>query len=45
LQQIRRWSHVAVDPVPHEQLQHLASHMLSLHPVVHFEQLALQSTM
>ena len=45
LQQIRRWSQVAFDPVPHEQLQHRLSQIPSLHPVEHLEQVALQSTM
>jgi hypothetical protein len=45
LQQTRRWSHVAVDPDPHEQLQQRWSQMPSLHPVEHLEHDALQSTM
>jgi hypothetical protein len=46
LQQTRRWSHVAVEPVPQLQLQQPLSQMWSsLHPDEHFEQEALQSTM
>ncbi len=45
LQHSLRWSHVAVDPLRHEQLQHFASQMWSVHPLVHFVQVALQSTM
>jgi hypothetical protein len=46
LQHTRRWSHVAVDPDPHEQLQHPELHRFEEpHPVVHREQVALQSTM
>jgi hypothetical protein len=45
LQQTRRWSHVAVEPDPHEQLQHRESQMPSLQPLEHLEHDALQSTM
>jgi hypothetical protein len=45
LQQLRRWSHVALEPVEHEQFQHLLSQMWSEQPEVHFVHLALQSTM
>ena len=36
---------VGMDPLRHEQLQHFASQMWSVHPLVHFVQVALQSTM
>jgi hypothetical protein len=45
LQHTRRWSQVAVDPDPQEQLQQRLSQIPSLHPVLHFEHEALQSTM
>jgi hypothetical protein len=46
LQQIRRWSQVAVEPVPQLQFQQPLSQMWSpLHPELHFEHEALQSTM
>jgi hypothetical protein len=45
LQHTLRRSHVADDPVLHEQFQHLLSQMWSEQPVLHLVHLALQSTM
>ena len=45
LQHTLRWSHVAVEPLPHEQFQHFESQRWSEQPELHFVHLALQSTM
>jgi hypothetical protein len=46
LQQCRRWSHVRLDPVPHEQFQHFLSQMWSPEqPLLQSVHFALQSTM